>query len=157
MDTLSSPSTGQPAATTSKPGRTSLHARHAAFGLALGFVVTNIGFADFGELNAMFTLRDLRMLFTFGFAVGLVAFAFRVLGIERRPPRTAFHKGIVPGGVLFGIGWALSGGCPAISLTQLSSGYLPAIATIGGIIIGMTLFRVVNQRWMRIDRGSCSL
>ncbi len=121
-------------------------------GLALGFVVDNIGFADFGELNRMFTFADLRMLLSFAGAVAIIALVFALLRL-RRVPRT-YHAGIVPGAALFGIGWAISGGCPAIPLVQLGSGYLPAAATILGIVVGVRLCRWVTTR-VPIDTGSC--
>jgi uncharacterized protein len=126
-----------------------------AAGLALGFTVARIGFADFGELNAMFTFQDLRMLFAFAGAVGLIAVAFLLLRVRRGPGR--IHAGVVPGGILFGAGWAISGGCPAIPIVQVASGYLPAVATIGGVVVGMKLSRWANARFLHVDRGSCDL
>jgi uncharacterized protein len=124
-------------------------------GLGLGFTVTQIGFADFGELNAMFTFQDLRMLFAFAGAVALIAVAFLFLRVRRSPGR--IHAGVVPGGILFGAGWAISGGCPAIPIVQVASGYLPALVTIGGVVVGMKLSRWANARFLRVDRGSCDL
>lgn len=126
-----------------------------AAGLALGFAVTRIGFGDYGELNAMFTFQDLRMLFAFAGAVALIVVAFLLLRVRRTPGR--IHAGVVPGAILFGTGWAISGGCPAIPIIQVASGYLPAVVTIGGVVVGMKLARWANTRFLRIDRGSCDL
>lgn len=79
-------------------------------GLALGYVVTNIGFGDYAELNRMFTFQDLRMFFAFAGAVAIIVVIFGVVGVRRQPGR--IHAGVVPGAVLFGTGWAISGGCP---------------------------------------------
>lgn len=135
---------------------TRTHAIVAAIGVAFGFVVSSIGFGDFGELNAMFTFQTFRMLLAFA---GGVVFAGVLLLVLRRPHgnRLRFHKGIVPGSVLFGIGWALSAGCPAIPLTQLGGGYLPAAVTLLGVAVGMQLFRWANARWFRIDPGRCDI
>jgi uncharacterized membrane protein YedE/YeeE len=130
--------------------------RGAPFGFGMGFALAMIGFADFNEVNRMFTLRDLRMLFTFAGGVAVAAIGFLVV-VRTRPRREPIHKGVVPGSVLFGIGWAISGGCPVIPLVQLGSGYLPALVTIAGLVAGMRLFRIVNGRWLRIDGGSCSV
>ncbi|TCK20794.1 YeeE/YedE thiosulfate transporter family protein [Pseudonocardia endophytica] len=122
-------------------------------GLALGFVVANIGFGDYGQLHTMFTLRDPRMLLAFAGAVAIIVVVFAVIGVRRVPPR--LHAGVVPGAVLFGIGWAISGGCPAIPLVQLGSGYLPALATIAGIVVGVRLCRRVSPRILPSGTGSC--
>ncbi|HNJ96928.1 MAG TPA: YeeE/YedE thiosulfate transporter family protein [Ilumatobacteraceae bacterium] len=132
------------------------HAIVATIGVAFGFVVSSIGFGDFGQLNAMFTFQTFRMLLAFAGGVVLAAVLQLVL---RRPRgnRLRFHKGVVPGAILFGIGWALSAGCPAIPLTQLGGGYLPALVTLAGVAVGMQLFRWANARWLRIDPGRCDI
>ncbi|MGW0993669.1 YeeE/YedE thiosulfate transporter family protein [Streptomyces sp. NPDC002520] len=124
-------------------------------GLALGFTVTNIGFGDYTELNRMFTFQDLRMFFAFGGAVVIIVCVFALLRVRRTPGR--IHAGVIPGAVLFGTGWAISGGCPAIPIIQVASGYLPALVTIFGVIVGIRLCRWANARYFHLDRGSCGL
>ena len=48
-------------------------------------------------------------------------------------------------GVLFGLGWALTGGCPAAPLVQLGEGKLAALATMVGIAVGTTVYRRVHS------------
>jgi uncharacterized protein len=124
-------------------------------GLALGYTVANIGFGDYAELNRMFTFQDLRMLLAFAGAVMIIIVVFAVLRVRRAPGR--LHAGVVPGAVLFGTGWAISGGCPAIPIIQVASGYLPALVTIAGVIVGTRLCRWFNARYLPLDRGSCGL
>lgn len=124
-------------------------------GLALGYVVTNIGFGDYAELNRMFTFQDLRMFLAFAGAVAIIVVVFAVMQVRRTPGR--IHAGVIPGAVLFGTGWALSGGCPAIPIIQVASGYLPALATIAGVVVGIWLCRWANARFFHLDRGSCGL
>jgi hypothetical protein len=124
-------------------------------GLALGYTVSNIGFGDYAELNRMFTFQDLRMIFAFGGGVAIIVVAFAIIGVRRTPGR--IHAGVVPGAVMFGTGWALSGGCPAIPIVQVASGYVPAIVTILGVIVGMRLCRWTNGRYFQVDSGSCGM
>lgn len=44
----------------------------------------------------------------------------------------------------------------AIPIIQVASGYLPAVVTIAGIIVGVRLCRWANTRYFRLDSGSCS-
>lgn len=124
-------------------------------GLALGYTVSNIGFGDYAELNRMFTFQDLRMFLSFVGAVAIIVCVFALLRVRRTPGR--IHAGVIPGAVLFGTGWAISGGCPAIPIVQLAGGYLPAVVTITGIAGGMRLCRWANTRYFHLDRGSCGL
>jgi uncharacterized membrane protein YedE/YeeE len=124
-------------------------------GLAFGAVLVNIGFGDYTEVHRMFTLQDPRILLSFVGAVAIMVVLFAAFGVRRTPGR--IHAGVVPGSVLFGIGWALTGGCTAIPIVQVASGYLPAIVTIDGIVVGVLLCRWVDSRYLRLDRGSCEL
>ncbi|QHA02283.1 YeeE/YedE family protein [Streptomyces broussonetiae] len=124
-------------------------------GLTLGYTVSNIGFGDYTELNRMFTFQDLRMLLSFAGAVVIIVCAFALLRVPRIPGR--IHAGVVPGAVLFGTGWAISGGCPAIPIVQVAGGYLPALVTILGVTVGIRLCRWANARYFHLDRGSCGL
>jgi uncharacterized protein len=124
-------------------------------GLALGYIVESIGFGDYAQLNRMFTFQDLRMLLSFAGAVAIIVVVFGVLQVRRTPGR--IHAGVVPGAILFGTGWAISGGCPAIPIVQVASGYLPALVTIAGVIVGIWLCRWANARYFHLDRGSCGL
>ncbi len=124
-------------------------------GLALGYVVTNIGFGDFAELNRMFTFQDMRMLYSFAGAVAIIVVAFALVRVRRTPGR--IHAGVIPGAMLFGAGWAISGGCPTIPIIQVASGYLPAFVTIAGVAVGMWLCRWASNRFFQFDRGSCGM
>lgn len=133
------------------------HLVNGVFGLALGFVVSMIGFEDFGELNAMFTFQAFRMTLAFAGGVALAAAGFALFFRRERPAPAPVHRGIVPGAVLFGTGWAISGGCPAIPLVQLGAGYLPALVTLGGMVVGVVACRQVCGRWLHLDRGTCGI
>ncbi len=124
-------------------------------GLALGFTVTNIGFGDYAQLNRMFTFQDLRMFLAFAGAVMIIIPIFAILRVRRTPTR--IHAGVIPGAILFGTGWAISGGCPAIPIIQVASGYLPALITIVGVGVGIRLCRWANTRYFQLDTGSCGL
>ncbi len=126
-----------------------------AGGLLLGFSLSRIGFTDYGELFGMFTFADLRMLWVFAGAVGLCALGFFL--IDRRLYRTTrrVHPGVVPGGILFGVGWVLCGACPAVPLVQLGEGKLAALFTLLGVALGTLLYRRVHARAFRWDTGSC--
>src|SRR5512139_3507374 len=116
--------------------------RSLAIGTFFGFGLARVGFASWDAVHAMFTFADLRLVLTFGFAVTLIALIW-VLLLRRGPipfgPRT-LHRGTVPGALLFGVGWAVTGACPSIAFVQLGQGQLGALATIAGIVLGNYAF-----------------
>ncbi len=132
-----------------------VHLELAAFGTLLGAAVSAVGFTDWAELHRMFTFADQRLLFTFAGAVVLAAIGFAIhcrgAGMPRRPLAT----GTVPGAVLFGVGWAICGGCPAATLAQLGEGKLLALVTLAATLVGTAIGQRVKARagW---DSGSCA-
>jgi uncharacterized membrane protein YedE/YeeE len=135
----------------------SVHAKTALLGIWLGFVVSQIGYSDYGELTRMLTFADPRMMLAFAGGLALSIASFQALRLLGRVPRVTrrIHKGSIPGGVLFGAGWAIAGACPAVPLIQLGEGKLAALATCAGVAAGMVLFGWVQRRFLRWDVGSC--
>lgn len=132
-----------------------VYLRYGAMGLIMGFVLGHIGFGNYGQVHRLFLLQDLRLLLTFAGAVGVAAVAFLVIREPGAVPHKIFHPGIVPGSLLFGAGWALTGACPSIALVQLGQGQLPAVFTLFGIAFGSWAYRIVHRRYLRWDTGSC--
>ena len=126
----------------------------ALVGAAFGATLFAAGFGDGDELRGMLLFRDPRLLLTFAGAIVLAAASFRFL--EGRAPTDgrAVTRASVAGGVLFGIGWALSGACPAVALVQIAGGDFRALVSLGGIVAGIVACGRVRARWPW-DGGSC--
>ena len=125
-------------------------------GLALGFSLSFMGFTDFGEVHKMFTFSDLRLFLTFLAGVSLTGVGLWVWARKAPLQLKPFHPGIIPGSVLFGAGWAMTGACPGAALAQLGEGQLPALVSLIGIAGGMAGYRAIHQRFFRWDRASCA-
>ena len=113
--------------------------RSALPGLLLGFVVGRLGFTDYGELHRMLVFSDLRLFSAFALAVNLLVVVFMTVGKGLQLPSATFHRGLIPGAILFGLGWALTGACPGVALVQVGQGSLPALASLAGIGVGIGL------------------
>lgn len=130
------------------------HVRMAIFGVLFGFFVGRIGFGDYGATHRMHTFVELRMFLAFAGGVALSALGLYVLVRPRGAFPRKIHKGTIPGSVLFGVGWALTGACPAIALIQLGQGQLAGVFTGVGIGAGVWLQRKVQAK-LRWDSASC--
>lgn len=128
-------------------------------GLALGFVVARLGFADFDELHRMLVFRDLRLLFAFALAAGLTIGGFAALRGRLVLPPVRFHRGTLPGAFLFGLGWAVCGACPGVALIQIGQGKVLAAVTLAGIFAGILLhdriFRAQPESGPRPPSSGC--
>lgn len=117
-------------------------------GALFGFLLSQARATDFAAIHGMFRLTDLHLFGVIGVAVATAAAGLALL---RRGPKTALngeaisvkpkpvHKGLFAGGLVFGVGWALSGACPGTALAQLGEGKLYALATVAGILVGTWL------------------
>jgi uncharacterized membrane protein YedE/YeeE len=123
----------------------------AALGLLLGFVISSSGLSDWGELHRMFTFQDLRLLLAFGGAVVLAMAGFFLLCRRDQIPVKRVVAGTVPGALVFGVGWAISGACPAGAFTQLGEGKWAALVTIAGMLGGAWVHDQLRKRfgWTR--------
>ncbi|MCA9532940.1 MAG: YeeE/YedE family protein [Myxococcales bacterium] len=140
-----------------------MSARHAAtlcVGVLLGFGLSRIGFSSWDEVEAMFALRDPRLIMSFALGVALLVPGWWLM--DRLPLAAAaathrpIHPGTVAGGLLFGVGWAVAGACPAIVLVQVGEGQLAALLTLVGVFAGNAIYALVHRRFFRFSTGSCS-
>jgi hypothetical protein len=132
--------------------------------MALGFVLSRLGFTDFGEVHRMFTLgllrggptlADLRLLLAFCGAVALAAAGFLIVARRDGVPARRVHRGTIAGGLLFGAGWALAGGCPSIAIVQLGEGRALAALTVAGVLAGTWAGRRLAAR-LGWEPGGCA-
>lgn len=122
--------------------------RLLGMGALLGFSLSRIGFTSWDEVSAMFTVRDARLYLVFALGVVLLGLAFAVVARVSKPswaPRP-IHRGTLLGGVLFGLGWALSGACPGVILAELGEGRLYALFSLVGVAFGNWAYGALLER-----------
>lgn len=129
-----------------------------AVGLLLGYSLSRIGFSSWDEVHAMFTFADLRLFLTFCLGVTTLTVVWAIVRRVSQPKwnARAIHPGTLPGGLLFGLGWALCGACPAIALVQAGEGQLGGFVTLAGILGGNWLYAAVHERLFRWSPGVCA-
>ena len=118
------------------------------FGTAFGWVLSRSGAADYNFVQGMFLLTNLQLYGIIGTAVTLTAPGLWLL---KRTGRTALgaaiqvkpkprHPGNIVGGVLFGVGWSITGMCPGPILVNIGEGKLYALGALAGALVGAGLF-----------------
>lgn len=125
------------------------------FGAAFGFALSRARATDYNTIIEMFRLRDLHLMGVMAVAIVVSAIGLAILRRSRRAPLTGgsldfspkpMHAAILPAGLLFGVGWALSGGCPGTVLTQLGELKPYALFTLTGITTGTYAFGALRSR-----------
>ncbi len=110
-------------------------------GVSFGFVLDRIGATNPNLIIRMLTFRDLYLMkvILMGIGVGsLLMFAGQMLGIVEvghMSVKTAY-LGVIIGGMIMGLGWAISGYCPGTGLVAAASGRRDALFFIVGGLLG---------------------
>ncbi len=128
---------------------------YSLFGLGMGITLSLGGLTDFGEIHSLFILQNIPMLLVFAVAIGLSMLGFMFILRGKQVAKKPFTKGTLPGSVLFGVGWALTGACPSIALVQLGEGKIAAALTISGILAGVWMYRKGTATMFQFDTGIC--
>ena len=118
------------------------------FGAGFGFVLAAANLHEYTTIHNMLSLKEFDVFGLMGLAIGtslpLLAILERakvktVLAGALSLSRSKVQKHHVVGGAIFGIGWAVSGTCPAPALVMLASGAGLAAVTIAGLFVGLGL------------------
>ncbi|WP_299359013.1 YeeE/YedE thiosulfate transporter family protein [uncultured Paracoccus sp.] len=117
-------------------------------GAAFGAVLDRIGATNPSILNRMLALRDLRLAKAIMLGIGvfsILTFAGQMLGLVDVGHMSvkAANAGVFLGGVLLGIGWAVSGYCPGTAVCAVGAGRRDAIGYVFGGLLGALAFTLV--------------
>jgi hypothetical protein len=119
----------------------------AIFGLLFGFILQKSGAANPQRIIKMLKLEDFHLVKIILFAIGfssLLLFALSSLGImEAHFSVKTAYVGVIVGGLIFGIGWAVSGFCPGTSVAAIGTGRKDALVFVLGGLIGAFVFMLV--------------
>ena len=131
------------------------------FGLAFGFVLQRSRFCFASAFRDLFLLGDARVMkgiiaglavATAGFAV-LMARLLPEVGFGSLPPgATVLPLGLhtLVGGVLFGVGMVLAGGCTSGSLYRAGEGYVGSMVALLGIMLGLEISSHTWNWWWEV-------
>lgn len=126
-----------------------------ASGAVFGFLLSMARATDAAAIVGMFRLTDLHLFGVIGTAIATAALGIALL--RRSGARTAsgqpialqpkpYHRAVLLGGVVFGLGWGITATCPGTALAQLGEGKLYALPTILGILAGTWLQLRMSRR-----------
>lgn len=122
-------------------------------GIVFGFLLQKGGVARHEVIVGQLLLKDNTVLKVMLSAVIVGMTGVYVLmsaGLARLHPKTGSLGSIIPGGILFGVGFALLGYCPGTLLAAAGQGNLDAVfAGIPGMLAGAWLYAVLYPRLNR--------
>lgn len=123
--------------------------------MVLGIIFIKAEILSWFRIQEMFRLASFHMYGVIGTAVAvgmLSIFLIRKLGIKTMHgeeitivPKT-FSQGQIYGGLLFGIGWAITGACPGPLYAQVGTGAFSIGITILSAVAGTWFYGYVREK-----------
>lgn len=139
------------------PSQTGLRANwtYALVGLFFGIVFVKAEVISWFRIQEMFRLQSFHMYGVIGTAVmvGIISlqiikrFNIKTLGGDPVfvQPKT-FNKGQIYGGLIFGLGWAVTGACPGPLFAQIGAGYSVVAITLLSAIAGTWVYGALRNK-----------
>ncbi|WP_183559250.1 DUF6691 family protein [Mucilaginibacter sp. SP1R1] len=124
-------------------------------GLLFGIVLVKSEVISWFRIQEMFRLQAFHMYGIIGSAIiiGLISVLlikhFRIKTITREDiliPEKKFHWGNVYGGLIFGLGWAITGACPGPLFAQIGSGFAVIAVTLLSAIAGTWVYGLLRNK-----------
>lgn len=114
-------------------------------GLFFGFALHRVGATNPQNIINMLRLKDLHLMKAIFFAIGMssaLLFLLMAVGLIDAGHLSvkSSYVGVVVGGIMLGLGFAVAGYCPGTSLTALADGRKDALFFVGGGLLGAFIY-----------------
>jgi uncharacterized protein len=124
-------------------------------GAVFGIILVKAEVISWFRIQEMFRLQSFHMFGVIGSAIVVSMVSvwlikrFKIKTIYGEPieiPNKKFNKGQIYGGLLFGLGWALTGACPGPLFAQIGTGASVIIVTLFSAIAGTWVYGFLREK-----------
>ena len=124
-------------------------------GIYFGIVLTKAEVISWFRIQEMFHFQSIHMFGIIGLAVVVGAISVLLIkkfnlksfgGEDIRLISKEYHKGLLPGGIIFGLGWALTGACPGPLFALVGNGVEVMLVAIVSATAGTFVYGVVKDK-----------
>jgi len=129
--------------------------RYLLVGVVFGIVFIKAEIVSWFRIQEMFRLQSFHMYGIIGTAIVVAAISialikkFKLTTIDGEPvhfSKKEFNKGQVIGGLLFGLGWGITGACPGPLFAQLGAGLTAVVVVIASAILGTWVYGFLREK-----------
>ena len=129
--------------------------KYSAWGILFGIVFVKAEIISWFRIQEMFRFESFHMYGVIGTAVvvGLISVQLikrykvkTVHGETIHIPEKTFNKGQIFGGLLFGLGWAITGACPGPLFAQVGAGFSVVIVTFLSAVAGTWVYGLLREK-----------
>ena len=129
--------------------------KYALVGIVFGITFTKAEVISWFRIQEMFRLQSFHMYGVIGTAIAVGALSVWI--IKKKKARTIygepiifhpkkFNKGQVIGGLVFGLGWALTGACPGPLFAQIGAGFTVITVVLLSAVAGTWVYGRFRER-----------
>lgn len=129
--------------------------RYLLVGIVFGIVFVKAEIISWFRIQEMFRLQSFHMYGVIGSAVviGIISVGLiKKLGLKTldgspvtfQPKK--FHKGQIYGGLMFGLGWAMTGACPGPLFAQIGSGVTVVVVVLLSAVAGTWMYGYLKEK-----------
>ena len=129
--------------------------KYSLVGIVFGIVFVKAEIFSWFRIQEMFKLQSFHMYGVIGTAVGVGALSVALIkkykiktlqketiAINKKP----FTKGNIYGGLLFGLGWAMTGACPGPLFAQIGAGIGSISIVIASALLGTWTYGYFKEK-----------
>ena len=129
--------------------------KFVVYGIVFGIILTKAEVISWFRIQEMFRFQSFHMYGIIGSAVivGAVSIIlikkFKLKSISGEDivfPAKPYDKGLMIGGTLFGLGWALTGACPGPIFAIIGNGYSVFIVTFLFALLGAWVYGLLSEK-----------
>lgn len=129
--------------------------KYAAWGVLFGIVFVKAEIISWFRIQEMFRFESFHMYGVIGTAVAVGLISVQLLKrtkartIHGEPihiPAKSFNKGQILGGLIFGLGWAITGACPGPLFAQMGAGFTVVLVTFLSALAGTWVYGLLRER-----------
>ena len=125
------------------------------FGIYFGFVLSKAEVISWFRIQEMFRFQSFYMygIISSAVVVGAISILlikrFSLKTIKGEPvgfPIKEYHQGLLTGGIIFGLGWALTGACPGPIFALIGNGYGVFLVTLAFAVLGAWVYGLLREK-----------
>jgi uncharacterized membrane protein YedE/YeeE len=129
--------------------------KYLVFGVLFGIILTKAEVISWFRIQEMFRFQSFHMYGIIGSAVVVGAISILLIkkfklkssnGEEIIFPEKPYNKGLMIGGTIFGLGWALTGACPGPIFALIGNGYGVFLVALFFAIIGAWVYGLLQDK-----------
>jgi uncharacterized membrane protein YedE/YeeE len=131
---------------------------YTILGTLFGIILTKSEVVSWFRIRKMFLFEEPHMYLIIGSAIAVGIISIQILKRLKINPISKeefnlkgkeYHKGFIIGGLIFGVGWAITGACPGPIFAQIGAGEFLALITLAGAVAGAFIYHSIKSKLPR--------